>query len=707
MKGASIMQWYKNLKLSLKLSLTLGFSLLIIFTCLIALNLKQLYSISLDKGLLSAHQAGQDFSISVEEDLVSISSVLKSLSIVILDAKLQKTQSREDIVRILGKELEKQPTILSLYTLWEPNAFDGNDQANVNKTPYDDATGRFIPYVVRNNDKQAIEPLKDYDKGGAGDYYLLPKRTKQLTIIEPYTYEVAGKKVLMTSIVLPILDAKGEFVGIVGADIALDSLQHKIEKEKPLGGYMTVISGKGIYIAHGAKADLVAKSYKDNPEKQYVWDQVQNGINQVFSKNIEGVESIRDFDSITVPGSQEKWYIETAIPKTTVLQAYYDSLYISIGIALASLLLLGLLLTLIVWKVIVNPLNSVISLLKGLAEGDFTNEVPVRSKDEFGVMAEHFNIMIQKLRQLLQLVSDLSMSAGATSQELTASAEETTRATETIVEAIQEVATGSETQEQQAYDSSIAMDEMTQGMNRIATSTITVAEAAKGIMDQTEKGNDRIHEAVQQMQVIRSSVGQSEAAITRLNLKSEEIGSIIGVITNISTQTNLLALNASIEAARVGEQGKGFAVVAAEVRKLAEQTKLAAENVSKLIHDVRQETSLAMNAMGQSTLEVVKGVASVSESGQLFQAITKEMGGVNQQIDEVSAAVQQISASSEQVASSIGRSARIAKDSSANSQSIAASSEEQLASMEEISSSSEALSAMVQELLDQLSKFKV
>ncbi|SFL65114.1 methyl-accepting chemotaxis protein [Paenibacillus sp. 1_12] len=701
------MQWYKNLKLSLKLSLTLGLSLLLVFASLIALNLKQLYTVSLDKGLLTAHQAGQAFSVSMEEDLIGISSMLKGLSVVALDANTQKKQTREDIIRIMGKELEKQPTVLALYTLWEPNAFDGNDKVNVNKTPYDDATGRFMSYIVKSSDRQVIEPLKDYDKEGAGDYYLIAKRTKQITILEPYSYQAAGKQVMMTSVILPILDTKGDFIGILGADIALDTLQQHIEKEKPLGGYLTVISGKGMYVAHGGKSDLVAKNYADNPEKQQLWEQLQNGKTQMFSNNINGVASIRDFDFITIPGSNEKWYIETVIPLTTVLETYYDILYISIAIALASLLLLGLLMALIVWKVIVNPLNHIISILKSLAEGDFTHTVPVRSKDEFGVMAEHFNVMIQKLRQLLQLVSDLSMSAGATSQELSASAEETTRATETIVEAIQEVATGSETQEQQAYDSSRAMDEMTQGMSRIASSTVNVAEAAKGIMGQTEKGNLRIHDAVQQMEVVRSTVSQSEAAITRLNTKSEEIGSIIGVITNISTQTNLLALNASIEAARVGEQGKGFAVVAAEVRKLAEQTKLAAENVSQLIHDVTQETSLAMNAMGQSTLEVVKGVASVSESGQLFEAITKEMSGVNQQIDEVSAAVQQISASSEQVASSIDRSARIAKDSSANSQSIAASSEEQLASMEEISSSAEALSALVQELLDQLSHFKV
>lgn len=701
------MKWYNNLRLSWKLSLTLGISLIIVFACIITLNLKQLYSVSLDKGLLSAHQAGQNFSINIEKELVEISSVLKSLSTVVLDANTQKKQSREDIVRILGKGLEKQPVILGLYTLWEPNAFDGNDKANINKTLYDDATGRFVPYIYKNNDKQGIEPLKDYEKEGTGDYYLIPKRTKQLTIIEPYAYEISGKQVLMTSIVLPILDAKGEFVGIIGADIALNTLQQQIEKEKPLGGYMTVVSDKGMYIANGGGADLFAKSYADSPEMQQVWEQVLNGKTQVFSKNTKGEAYIRDFDVITIPGSKEKWYIETVVPQSTVLQAYYQNLYRSIGIVLASLLLLGLLMGLIVWKVIVNPLRTVSSILKSLAEGDFTKTVPIHGKDEFGVMAEHFNAMIQKLRQLLQLVGDLSVSTGATSQELAASAEETTRATETIVEAIQGVASGSERQEQQAHECSKAMTEMTESLNRIGKSTIAVAEASRDIMDQTEKGNLRIHEAVQQMEVVSSSVSQSEAAITRLNVKSAEIGNIIGVITNISTQTNLLALNASIEAARVGEQGKGFAVVAAEVRKLAEQTKLASENVSQLIHDVRYETGLAMSAMGQSTLEVVRGVASVTESGQFFEAITKEMGGVNQQIDAVSAAVQQISASSDQVASSIDHSARIAKDSSVNSQSIAASSEKQLASMEEISSSSEALNAMMQELMDQLSKFKL
>ncbi|MDF2961375.1 MAG: hypothetical protein K0S39_3110 [Paenibacillus sp.] len=702
------MAWFRNLKLSVKLSITVGFVLVLIFAGLIYANLNQLYEVSLAKGELEAREAGDTFSSSFQKELIGYQATLETLSEVLLDAKAQKKMTREDAILLLQHQLEKNEAILGMYTLWEPNAFDNNDKLNINKTPYDDATGRFIPYIVRSEGKINIERLLDYEKEGAGDYYLLPKQTKKLTIMEPYLYKVGGKDVLMTSIVYPIMDKQGTFQGIVGLDLALDSLQKKAEAEKPLGGYVTIISDKGTYVAHGASSEWVTKPYADNPEKQAAWDSIKAGSHTYYSVNSQGAKVLRIVEPLQLKGSNGTWHVETSIPEERILETYRKSMTSSIIIAITALLVMAGLLTVIIRIVVVRRIQAFTSLVQRLAEGDFTKSLEMKpSKDEFGVMGAHFNNMIAKLRTMLQLVSDISMSVGATSQQLTASAEQTGQAAETITESIQEVAAGAEIQEQNASDTSKAMTEMAIGVQRIAESTVSVTESAKDVTIQTDEGNKQIQEAVRQMNIVRSTVGESHGAIRQLGVRSEEIGNIITMITSISTQTNLLALNAGIEAARVGEHGKGFAVVATEVRKLAEQSRIAAEQVADLIGSMREDTLLAVDAMERGTTEVEKGVQTVTESGERFAQITNEIANVNIQIQEVSAAAEQMSASCEEVTATVEQLADIARDASKNSQGVAAASEEQLASMQEISSSSAALSAMVQELLDQLSHFKV
>src|SRR5690606_29162505 len=119
---------------------------------------------------------------------------------------------------------------------------DGNDADNRGKAVYDDATGRFIPYVMREGERIRLFPVQHYENEGTGDFYQVPKRTKRFSVIEPYAYELDGEDVLMTSLVLPILDGQNRFLGIVGADISLSSVQENIEDLRPLGGHANMIT---------------------------------------------------------------------------------------------------------------------------------------------------------------------------------------------------------------------------------------------------------------------------------------------------------------------------------------------------------------------------------------------------------------------------------------------------------------------------------
>jgi methyl-accepting chemotaxis protein len=161
----------------------------------------------------------------------------------------QGVPSRASITAALRQTLVAEPDVLALYTLWEPDAFDGRDADFVN-TPGHDASGRFIPYWNRGRGDPLLEPLVDYDKEGPGDYFLIPQRTGRDAWIEPYLYPVAGREVLITSLVSPIR-VDDSFVGIAGLDIDLATLTDRVGAIKPFGtGYGILISGGDVIVAH-------------------------------------------------------------------------------------------------------------------------------------------------------------------------------------------------------------------------------------------------------------------------------------------------------------------------------------------------------------------------------------------------------------------------------------------------------------------------
>jgi methyl-accepting chemotaxis protein len=354
------------------------------------------------------------------------------------------------------------------------------------------------------------------------------------------------------------------------------------------------------------------------------------------------------------------------------------------------------------------PIRRITKAAKEVASGDLrTQKLNVRSRDEIKELAVAFEEMILQLRSIIGKVEQGSDHLAISSKMLTASAEQTSSATQHITEVAQEVATGSEQQVRGADDSARAMEEMTQGIGRIAESSSAVFEVSISAKHQAEEGNSAAQSAVKQMNQIYTASSRAADSVKKLGERSGEIGEIIEVITGIASQTSLLALNASIEAARAGENGRGFMVVATEVKKLAIQSEEAAKKISELIREVQTDTQAAVKGMVDGMTQAKEGVAVVEAAGQAFTEIRQAINSISAQIEEVSATSEEISAGSEEVAASVEETSRIAKQSADQIQMVAATSEEQLASMQEITSSAATLSSMALELQQAVSKFKL
>ncbi|MFW5790251.1 MAG: methyl-accepting chemotaxis protein [Bacillota bacterium] len=513
----------------------------------------------------------------------------------------------------------------------------------------------------------------------------------------------------ITIIASPIFD-DGEFVGIVGGVVALDILRD-LTADMDIGGhgYGMIVDQNQNIIAH--------------PESEYLGNQdIYNQLGDDFYNLVE--ESSQELEGYgTYQAENEDWDLAYATVDNTdwtvMLTASQSNLLAPLDIIKNSNLvtgliavLLGIILSYLIARMIVNPIISVNNLAQKIAGGNLTERVDisnfnVQKEDEIGQLLVAINRMVENLQDTVRPVQKAAENLSSTSKGQAEAGAQVEKSAEEVATAIQNVASGAEEQSAQIDEMETIFKDLSQQIGRTGEMAEEMSAKADNVVGNVETGSRSVDNSVESVNEVKADAGEVAEIINDLGETSNEIGDIIEIISNIASQTNLLALNAAIEAARAGEAGRGFSVVAEEIRQLAEESASATEKINNLIVEIQENAEKANTKMDASVGTVESSVKAIKETGDVFNDIKKAVFELDELITRVTEEARDMDQNSIQLEAAVEDISKVSEEAASNAEEVAASSEEQIASTEEIISFAEELSRMSEELEETIQRFDI
>ncbi|TGE33976.1 methyl-accepting chemotaxis protein [Desulfosporosinus sp. Sb-LF] len=362
----------------------------------------------------------------------------------------------------------------------------------------------------------------------------------------------------------------------------------------------------------------------------------------------------------------------------------------------------------LVARAIAKPLQIMLANVQELAAGNLkVTTINTESKDETGQLTQAFNQMAINLTTLVRRVSESSEEVTASAQQLLTITEQGSKATSQIAVAIAEVAGGTEKQAEAVTETVTAIEQIDANIQMVAEAGQRVITLTNQTATTSENGHKSLTKAVEQMANISQGNQVVKEAITLLTESSEQIADIARLITSITEQTNLLALNAAIEAARAGEHGRGFSVVAEEVRKLAEQAKVASGQITALVVLNRANIEHAIEAIDSEETRVNDGINVVNTVGLDLRDILEMVNEVSSQVNGITSSILQMAGGSQHIVSGVQHISSVSQVTAAQTAQVSAGIDEFTASIDEINLSCQSLSECAHTLQTGISVFRI
>ncbi|MDR3265383.1 MAG: methyl-accepting chemotaxis protein [Synergistaceae bacterium] len=468
-----------------------------------------------------------------------------------------------------------------------------------------------------------------------------------VTITSPYLTTGGG---VVCSIMIKTRDLDGKPLGLLGVDYSLESLTKDLDRRRIMKtGYLVVFDKNGRIMADGHHSDHVSMDPKDYPELRKSMAAAPDGI--LKGMDAQGNREYAVIRTLSVMG----WKIAVVFDESELMESAYDMLR-TIMITSGGIVLLAFAILVFLSRSIVRPIKELQDDIVVFARGDLSREFKTRGRDEIAIMGKHLQEMADNLKQIIGSVKKASNGIIDSAREFSALAEQTNASAENFSASVENIDSNLESLALTGQEVKSSVGEVADGARATSEKGSDIAHRVEDAMSAGENGMNAVRRAVSGIDEVAVNVSETAKSIQELGARTRQIQGFVARIGGIANQTNLLALNAAIEAARAGEAGRGFAVVAGEVRKLAEESNIAAKNIEELAGVITGDldrvvaisidnTKVSENARGLSreTEEIIASMLSylkeITEATRNLATVSDRQAASG---EEIAGAVQEI-----------------------------------------------------------------